>query len=1369
MLLGCLALPSLAESPDFLIDHWGTADGLPVNGINRVAVTGQGYLWLATFDGLVRFDGHNFQVFRTGSTHLELPSNRIVELVETNDGQLWLLTEGHHLVRFDGQRFHIMGEAQGLPARTGHLMTLDGQGTLWVELADGLARRLEDNEFRILEGSQSLGRIYALLNPGDGSLLAATDHGLARFVNDRLERLWGPEDGLSLPTRSLALDGDGLLWVGADGRLMRETRDGGFEQVMAPLTAWQIHQGANGMDVSGGRSDYRIGPGDEVEKRRRDARFFGTGHETIRRQAPDGSVWRNGLDRLERNGVVVFDAPCTIMDFDFDGVGGAWVATACDGLYRVRPSVIKAVTELDGVPLGSTYGLAETHDTRLWIGTLDRGVAILSPDGEVRWLGEEDGVAHFGLHALWRDVDDSVWIGSCRVNDHRCELPDGWPRALGLYADVRAVHRDAIGDLWFGGLELWRYRESDGWQSMMEASGLPAGLAGGVRVMHETRDGSLWFGTHASGLLRRDPQGAFTRLTRSDGLASDSIRALEEDRQGYLWVATEDRGLCQLEPDRQPLQPRCLDSRRGLWSDSLNQVLEDDHRRLWFNTNQGVFVLPLAALHAALGNADVQLHPQVYTERDGLPSREGNGGVAGAGIRLRDGRFAFPTQNGVALFHPDDFMQPSQPVRAVFERISLPDGHELPAGNRVRLPPGVRNFGVHYTGLAAQLTDPVYFRYRFARDRAWSELGDVRQLSLQRLAPGTHELELVAFGAGGALGPPARIELELPRWWYEKTGVRLAAVVFMMMLGLAVLWRRQQLAGQHRRLLEDTVSSRTIELREALETVHDQRDEIARLADSKAQFFANVSHELRTPLTLLLGPVDDLAEGRALSPERIRAMQHSGHRLERLIGQLLDLERIDARRFPLEMQALDLAALLRENVEAFMPLATRAEISLRLVEPLPVAQVRGDREQLVRVLANLLSNAVKFCPRGGQVEARLVARGGQLELCIDDSGPGIAPAWRESVFDRFTQMRNASTRGHEGTGLGLALSREVAALHGGELYCTDSPLGGARFVFRLPSLNASGPAVDLAAGLPVSDAGKGQGLVRPAVLQSAPADPAPPIPGDSASGGARPADQADVATGGEAAELPQVLLVEDHAELRQYLAEMLADDYRVLVAVDGVDGLQQAEQHLPDLIVTDLMMPRLDGLGLARGVRRNPALAGVPVIFLTARASDADRVAGFQGGADYYLAKPVRRAVLLAQLAAALRACHRLRDSHARQGQSRDTASHADALPSDRFGARLQSVLEARAHDPDLVVADLARALHMSESGLRRACQKSSSATPGELLRRYRLARAQQLLGTAQGTVSEVAYAVGYSSLSSFSRAYREEFGHPPSVAQEDR
>jgi signal transduction histidine kinase/DNA-binding response OmpR family regulator/ligand-binding sensor domain-containing protein len=1333
--------PADAEA-DFLVDRWTVDDGLPVNAVRRVHFGASGYLWLATHDGLVRFDGREFTTYGSAEA-----GRRLKTLLETPDGTLWVTNEVYQPSAFNGSTFRSYGDKDGLASNVVVDLRMDPSGVLWALSKSGLARWQDDRFQLLFEFAEDREQSQVLPLPDGRAWIGSITSGLFQWDGQALHRI-GPELGVPASVRSLAVDETGRLWVGGDGITVRATADGRFETVTDLCGAIRIETLPGHVAIMCDGFGVDIEADGTLTRHPRLPRYNVTGEERLLATAPDGSVWRNRLDSLERNGRTVYSAPCTIADFDLDPTGAIWIATACEGLVRLRPRRIQALTESGGIALGAVYGVAQAPDGALWITTVRHGVTVVAADGSVRWLPPAPAGPPRGILPIWIGNDGETWIGPCHVDltAWNCRRPPDWPTRRVYDREVRAVHRARDGTLWVGGWLLWRKPAGGAWE--VAGSGLGSDNPHRVRSILESADGTLWFGTRGSGVLRRDPDGTFHRFSTADGLASNAIRGLREDRDGQLWIATEDMGLCRLRRHRSTDQPTiaCLDQGNGLMSNSLHQILFDSEDRAWINSNQGVSAIPRLALDAALDSVAAgraaQVQPQVFTEHDGLPDREGNGGVQGSGTILADGRIAFPTQNGVALIDPASMQPPSAPVRTVIDGIDLPGGRHVPFSPRIELARGERSFTLQFTGLAPGLMQPMYFRYRFAPDEAWIDLGGTRQLNLAHLAPGQHRLELQAFNRGGESGRTAAMLLVLPPYFYETTAFRVALpVCILLLLGVALL-RHNRVGRLHRMELEATVAARTEDLSSALETVNHQRNEISRLAMTKNRFFANISHEFRTPLTLITGPLRDAANGHELAAGTRAIMLGNAQRLERLVTQLLDLERIDFDRFPLRAEDGDLSALVHESAEAFAPLARQQQVALRVACP-PGVRLRHDFDQMSRVLGNLLSNALKFTPAGGSIDFTMDVDADRVLVAVADTGPGVPEKWRERIFDRFSQVGSEMTRSREGAGLGLAVCREIVRLHGGRLGVEPNPGGGARFFVDLPR---RGEYAAVPSSSDADEAACDAGWACP------PGEDLEAVPAQATAAPTR---------------RRRVLVAEDHPELRAYIVSILEGEYQVIDVEDGEAALQLARSRLPDLIVSDVMMPRRGGFSLARELRRTPATAGIPLIFLSARASDADAIAGLSSGADQYLRKPFDGELLRAHVAAALHAVERLQRRFAEQAPLAATAAAATTVPSAdrRFLAAAEAWLQAHLHDEAASIQQFAAALHVSRATLARRHAKLTGESPIAALRRMRLERARELLARGEGTVSEVAYAVGYSSLAAFSHAYHERFGHAPSLA----
>jgi signal transduction histidine kinase/CheY-like chemotaxis protein/AraC-like DNA-binding protein len=808
--------------------------------------------------------------------------------------------------------------------------------------------------------------------------------------------------------------------------------------------------------------------------------------------------------------------------------------------------------------------------------------------------------------------------------------------------------------------------------------------------------------------------------------------------------------------------------RDGLFDEVIHQILPDGAGRLWMSTNRGIFSVRADELDAFAEGRAARVHSTVYSERDGLRNREANGGYQPAGVRARDGRLWFPTQDGVAVVDPARVGRNPVPPPVVVERLVARDRPRSVGGAPAELGPAERDFQIEYTALSFVAPENVRFRYRLeGLDAGWVEAGARRTAFYTNVPPGAYTFRVVASNDAGVWNDRgAALAVHVVPRLHETLVARVLLALALALLGAAtVWWRVRRLRGRARELAR-LVDQRTAELRDREAALARQNAQLAvqalrltELDEAKSRLFANLSHEFRTPLTLILGPLRGLLDGRygALGTEahaQGALMQRNGQRLLRLINQILDLAKLQAGALALDRRPHDLVAIARDATLAFAPLAERRAVTLRFAARVEALVLPFDDGQLEKVLLNLLSNALKFTESGGSVDVEVRADGSGAELRVRDTGVGIAPDELPRIFDRFHQVDASATRRHEGTGIGLALARELVELHGGTIGVESAPGAGSSFVVRLP-----GPVAIMAVG----DAAGGSFAAA-----------------DLADAGAGTADRAAAKGAGPEAvaadeDRTTVLVVDDNADVRAYVRSVLAASYRVVEADDGPSGLAAAREALPDVIVADVMMPELDGLGLARALRDDAMTDAIPVVLLTARAAPEDQVAGMRAGADAYLVKPFDPAVLEATVAGLLAQRQRLRARFAAAGddaaapaagavagEAPVAGGPAAAPEPSALVTRLRAIVAARLDDEGLTPEALAEAAGVSYHQLYRALRAERGESPSRFVRGVRCECADALLRRGAGSVTEVAYAVGFQSLSYFSRAFRERFGVAP-------
>ncbi|OIN56654.1 ATP-binding protein [Arsenicibacter rosenii] len=555
------------------------------------------------------------------------------------------------------------------------------------------------------------------------------------------------------------------------------------------------------------------------------------------------------------------------------------------------------------------------------------------------------------------------------------------------------------------------------------------------------------------------------------------------------------------------------------------------------------------------------------------------------------------------------------------------------------------------------------------------------------------------------------------------------ATNFLEIVALALVLGKIIEAAEQKRLATE----------KALFTEKVEAEKLVELDALKTRFFTNISHEFRTPLTLLIGPLSDLVQ-RFPAEELYRIMHRNASRLQTLINQLLDLAKLDNGQLKPDLQPGDLVADIRIRVFAFESLAAANRIQLSLTQDRSAFIAGYDSDKLEKIITNLIANALKFTSAGGSVTVKVSYRDAALVLTVTDTGTGIAPEHLPFIFDRFYQVDASQRRGYEGTGVGLALVRELVRLLDGDIKA-DSQLGaGTTFTVTLPVQALSGTE-------PVAEADAVVVPVRPESAEPVMATSFPE----------------------EATHQPVVLIVEDNEDLRTYVRSILNPYYRILEATDGQAGLDQARQAVPDLIVTDVMMPVLDGITLCRYLRQDQATSHIPVVMLTARAALDDRLQGLGTGADDYLTKPFVAQELLVRVQNLLARQQVIRAYFREQVIRPAGATAARSIPEPVFTVQQQAFIDELYRQIDLQlenvefdVEGLAKSLAMSSRTLARKLNALLNMTAGEVIRTYRLRHAAELLKSGLSP-SETAYRVGFDNLSYFSRVFREYTGSSPS------
>lgn len=734
-----------SHQPKYQFDHWTTDDGLPQNAINAILQTRDGYLWLATFDGLVRFDGMQFTVFNKSNSK-GIGSNRFDRLLEDHHGTLWAVTGEGWLVKYQAGVFATYTPKEGLPPGTLLQMEIeeDEAGDFQIVSREGIAK-WKDGRFityplkDLLPALAGAKWIY-------GNRLAWLAAGnFCWYAHGRLNT-YSIQSGLpSLNIISVFEDQHRTVWINTlDAGLVR-VKDGHF-------TAYPVKYPSGHFTVS-------------AQEDRKGNIWLAFGDEWLG-QFKDGSLTRYAASqgfRVSAN-----------TSFYEDREGNFWIG-ASNGLYRAREVAIGVYTQRDGLSSENVYSIYEDRVGGLWFGTWGGGVTKYQ-DGRFTHYGEKDGLASELITTLFEDRDGYLWIGTA---DGLSRLKEGrlskYPDPDGFFGDgAWAIHQDQAGRFWFGtSTGLIKYE--DGRHTRYTTID---GLAGDdVKAILEDRAGQLWFGTWG-GLSRYD-DGRFTSYTEQDGLASDHIRALYEDANGILWVGTYDGGLSRFKDGRFIRYT----TKEGLFNNGVFQILEDERGYFWMSCNKGIYRVKRQELNDFADGKVRSITSIAYGKNDGLLNVECNGGRQPAGWKTRDGRLWFPTAGGAAVIDPREISENTTPPPVVIEEVRIA-GEPIALNESIDVPPDKKSFDIEYRGLSFIKPEQVKYRYKLeGLDNDWVDAGTRHAAYYNHVPHSEYTFTVIAANSDGVwnqTGKSIRIKV-IPYWW------EILWVQALMLLGAMVV------------------------------------------------------------------------------------------------------------------------------------------------------------------------------------------------------------------------------------------------------------------------------------------------------------------------------------------------------------------------------------------------------------------------------------------------------------------------------------------------------------------------------------------------------------------------------------------------------
>ena len=1326
----------------YKLDTWQRERGLEHRSVVSICQTSDGYLWLGTYSGLVRFDGLKFKTFDIGNTK-QLTDNFIWKILEDRQRNLWIGTK-RGLVCYKDETFksYTPREFPNVEILTMILCRTKG---LWIGTLNNGLYHFKDNQTRHYgdnEGLTSI-RIRTIHEDEDGTLWIGTPEGLfiSRPSHPRKFTKYQERNGpFSKNIYALLRATTRELWIGCDDGIYR-LKDDDFRHYAVNL------------------------PNPDV------IRLYEDSHRNLWASTDGSGLVRfkeNEFETLPSNHRLASDFIYAIYE---DNEKNLWLGSDGEGLHRLRDALFTPVTTHEGLNNNIVNCIHQDRDGSLLFGT-EEGVNQFK-NGKLisKWI-QKEGLLSNNVRTILMDSQGFTWIGTGkgfnRYKDGKLSPIDDYNTYDNNYmmqitedqeGAVWLLSEENIGRFYNGKYKKYKNSGHTFWRLFINCKNT-------VRVA--TYEGGIYTLTN----------GTFKVPLHEKPLLKHQVESLYEDQEGILYISTRD-GL-RILIDGELFD---ITTKNGLIDNLVRHIAEDDSGYIWLTDRIGFSrILKSELLDVARGKKK-KISPMLFDDSHGLKDT-----YCSDWFKTADGKLWFATNKGLAMIDPSTVInQRDSSIMRLEELIA--DGRTYYLGNNhyttdnpLAIPAGTRRFEFKYTAVSFNTPLKITFKYKLDNyDEDWIDRGPTRNTSFNDLSPGLYTFK-VKTG-----------ERE-DRWSDEKNAVSLSfylkpyfyqTIWFYITTAFLILFavyssyrfRVRQLKTRQKELARE-VKARTQEVEEKNRQLEHQSEKLKELDHAKSRFFANISHEFRTPLTLLIGPLEQMIEQCSENDDigkkrKLILMLRNAQRLLRLINQLLELSKLDSGKMKLQKINTGIVSFIHGITESFLFLAQQKELALIFFtghEPHNgeiYAEI--DHRKMEDIISNLLINAVKFTPPGGEIRVTVTSEhsenqtfpNGFIQVSVTDTGPGIPEDQLPYVFDRFYQADATYEHHPKGSGIGLALCKELVELHGGTITAGNRENGGGEFLIRLPlGVSTDYKGAHAGGNTAQADIEKKIGETGPyAVLME------DEINALSSTRSREPADSGFPMPDEEEKNI--ILVVEDSSDMREYIKVALEPLYLVEEAKDGNEGIEKARAFIPDLIVSDIMMPGKDGNELCRILKSDMNTCHIPIILLTAKASEENIIEGLQTGADDYITKPFSTAILNARIKNLIDLRGQLQQNFKRELSLRPVKISVSTL-DEEFLKELHTVLKKNLSDPDFNVEEMCKQLYISNTTLYRKVQALCGLTPTEFIRSYRLKRAAQLLKSGFGSVTEVAFEVGFSSRTYFTKCFKERFNQLPSEVESE-
>lgn len=1316
----------------FYFEHITIKDGLSQNYVTTIHEDAKGFIWIGTKNGLNKYDGYKVTEYdHSPNATNSLCSNYIEVIYRDSQGKLWVGTDNGLCVYRQGSDDFESVDFSSSPhnsAENRHILSLyEDRGKLWIGTAGGMLYALD------LKGSETLAfyvpkvdkmAIKEIIRYKDTLLVGCANNGIFYLDLERKKTLCkAPSNSLidKLTVSSFFSDKQGDLWIGTrDKGVLKcgETQRRFSDKTILDLCMY---------------NDSTLLVGTEGDGLVCYNRFTGATQ----------SIGTN-LRNINLNS----DA---ITCFYVDSSGILWIGTTNGGVNKYDPQknnfhYLSLLPENEpSSAMNSVYAICPLNRDALLVGLDAKGVYTTCRETGVTQKNQIASLYETSINAILKDSRNIIWLGTYRKSlklmgpigiTNRIErlIAEHLPKAT----SVKTICEDYKHRIWIGTSDegVFCYDPEDhSIKSYLDA--FSTYLRPNVMMnIYEDDERQLWVGT-AGGLFRYseakdDFDLSFFPNKEAPLSPYNTILSICKV-ENTLWLGTR-QGLIRFS--YQDGLVYTFGRSHGLPSESIKGLLYDPiGNDLWISTDKGLSRMDISS--------------QKFTNfglKDGIVGCEFNDMSFWKG---EDGYFYFGSVDGICCFRPELIRTNLYPPKLSITNYRLYNSKLLEGGIEgmsaipveedqvVEIPYDESVFSIDYVALNYTNSDKNQYAYQLeGYDTEWKYVGDQRRATYTNLSPGSYLFRVIAANNDGKWnkeGSCIKIVI-LPPWWRTAW----AYMLYLLLIGSAVI-------------LTSLFIMARFKMKNQLANEQFERAQLEKIDQMKTQFFSNITHELRTPLTLIINPIERLITQKAnvgSQQEYMKIIHNNAVKLLGLVNQLLDFSKTDSGNFLFKPTTVELVELVKSKVESFLPLAEQTKIDLQFTYTEQRLTCVADPAIIDKILYNLLSNALKYTPENGKIEVALTTKrmtaGSCFLLRVRDTGKGIPPDKQNQIFDRFYQLEEDVSNG---TGIGLSLVKSLVELHDGRIEVESEPGKGSLFIVSLPFVAETEPVVDL----PLTH--------QEMTSQRNAAESVEKSLFDLYN-----EESKDIHSG----KRDKILVAEDNQDLRLFIVSILSEKYVVFEADNGKIALDIARKEMPDLILSDILMPEMDGKQLCQRLKQDIQTCHIPFIMLTALTSEVSQIEGLTVGADDYVMKPFNTDILLSKIRNVLLS----RSLIYRRLTTLSALEPEEVIVEDKDSAFLLRVIKYIKSDlsnPDLKVEDVSNEVGMSRTPFFKKLKALTGLTPNDLIRDIRLNQAAKLLSNNDMPISEIAYKVGFASPKYFRECFKKQFGDNPSDYMEKR